>query len=35
MIIDNDTPKNPVTNASYDKQQVCAYVPLFSRWASQ
>jgi len=34
-VIDVDTNKKLVTIACYDKQHVCAYLQLFSRYTSQ
>jgi len=34
-VIGVDTIKNLVTSASYNKQHVCAYLQLFSRYTSQ
>jgi len=34
-VIDVDTPKKLVASACYDKQDVCAYLQLFSCWTNQ
>jgi len=33
-VMELDIPKKVVTSACYNKQHVCAYLQLFSRWAS-